>query len=55
MTQWYPTDGKPPKNPDQAFFLRFHNGTESRYSYTKAQMVWAHRGWDFDIVAARKV
>lgn len=52
--RWTPTKWRKPKTGDKPLMVRFRNGVESRYSYTAGQLVWADRGWDFDIVAVAR-
>jgi len=55
MTEWFPTKGRTPPDPEAKYWVRFANGHESRYIYAAKQLIWHDRSQIFDIVAARKV
>jgi hypothetical protein len=53
--KWIDTNFRRPKTGDKPLKVMFRNGLESRFEYTAAQLVWADRGWDFDVVKVRRV
>jgi hypothetical protein len=56
--EWIETNGQSPRKTEQAYFVRFRNGVESKQAYTASQLQWGHhrKGMcdDFDVVAVRK-
>lgn len=48
------TGGRKPKTGDAKLRVQFRCGLVSRWEYTADQLVWADRGWDFDVVAVER-
>lgn len=47
--KWHANPGKPPKDSDSRWWIKFACGHLSLRPYAPAQLVWKRRGWDFDI------
>lgn len=53
--KWIETHGRKPKTGERPLRALFRNGLESRWEYTANQLIWADRGWAFDVIAVRRV
>lgn len=51
---WTATNGRKPRTGDKALWIKFRNGQESKRPYVAAQLVWADRGWDYDVTHVRR-
>lgn len=54
MSGYVETHGRTPKTGERPLLVLFRNGVESRHAYTANQLVWKHRGWDFDIIGVKR-
>ena len=47
-----PTNFRKPRTGERPLRVTFRCGQVSRWTYTRDQLVWEERGWDYDIIAA---
>lgn len=55
MTAWTETKWRKPRTGEKPLRVKWRNGNESTHEYTADQLIWADRGWDFDVIAVRRV
>lgn len=48
------TNGRTPRTGERQLRVKYRCGVVSKHTYTAAQLVWKHRGWDFDVVEVER-